>query len=65
MVIPLVVVLVVVCVGAALFAYSRSDKSTRDETHTQYMTRREGDALEQRFQDEQKRRDDLPPTHET
>jgi CHASE3 domain sensor protein len=65
MVIALVVVLVVVCVAAGLFAYTRSDKSTRDETHTQYMTRREGDALEQRYQEEQKRKEDLPPTHET
>ena len=65
MTIPIIVILlVVVAVAVALVAYSRSDKTHRDETHTQYMTRTEGDALEARYQEEQKRRNETPPTHE-
>ena len=64
MVTVIVVVLVVVAVGIALVAYQRSDK-TRHETQTEHLKRREGDELEARYQEEQRRRDELPPTHET
>ena len=64
MVIAVVIVLVVVAVAVALVAYLRSDKS-RHEDEQQYLNRREGDALERRFQAEQRRREELPPTHET
>jgi hypothetical protein len=64
MVIAVVIVLVVVVVAVALVAYQRSDKS-RHETEQQYLNRREGDALERRYQEEHRRREELPPTHET
>jgi flagellar basal body-associated protein FliL len=60
----IVVVLVVVAVAAALAAYRRSDKTQRDETHSQYTSRTEGDALERRFAEDQRRRDGSPPTHD-
>ncbi|CAN5504011.1 hypothetical protein BH10ACT10_BH10ACT10_24090 [soil metagenome] len=64
MVIPIVVVVLVVCVGGALLAYSRSDKS-RHETRDQFLSRREGETLEERYQEDLRKRDELPPTHET
>ena len=63
MVIAAVIVLVVVAVAVAVAAYLRSDKS-RHENEQEHLKRREGDALEQRFQQEQQRKDELPPTHE-
>ena len=64
MVIAVVIVLVVVAVAVSVAAYPRSDKS-RHVNEQEYLKRREGDALEQRYQQEQQRKDELPPTHET
>ena len=63
MVIAVVIVLVVVAVAVSVATYLRSDKS-RHENEQEYLERREGDALEQRYQQEQQRKDELPPTHE-
>ena len=63
MVIAAVIVLVGVAVAVSVGAYLRSDKS-RHENEQQHLKRREGDALEQRYQEELQRKDELPPTHE-
>ena len=63
MVIAVVIVLVVVAVALSVAAYLRSDKS-RHENEQEYLKRREGDALEQRYLEEQRHKDELPPTHE-
>ena len=63
MVVAVVIVLVVVAVAVSVAAYLRNDKS-RHENEQQYRERREGDALEQRYQEEQHSLEELPPTHE-
>ncbi len=60
----IVVVLVVVCVGAALVAYTKRDKSLDGETVEQRQERHLADRLESRYQQDQAEREETPPTHE-
>lgn len=64
MLIAVVVVILIVCVGGALLAYALRDRS-RHETEEQNLHRREGDQLEERYQEELRKREELPPTHDT
>jgi hypothetical protein len=59
-----VAVVLVVCFGVALVAYLKRDRSKDWETEEQRQRRQLGDRLEQRYQDEQAKRGDLPPTHQ-
>ncbi len=60
----IVVVLVVVCVGAALVAYTKRDTSLDGETVEQRQERQLTDRLERGYQQERAERDETPPTHE-
>ena len=60
-----VAVVLVVCLGVALVAYLKRDRSKDWETEEQRQKRQLGDRLERRFQKEEAKRDTLPPTHES
>jgi hypothetical protein len=60
-----VAVVLVVCLGVALVAYLKRDRSKDWETEEQRQKRQLGDRLERRFQEEEAERDTLPPTHES
>lgn len=63
MVVFLVIILVVVCVGGALAAYQWGGRS-RTETSEQRRERFLGERLERRYQEEERRDRETPPTHD-